>query len=158
MVPHEKMKDDPGLRAVYENEEEYSSYYQLPEESMYFLVTQLDEDESLNCLLLQPALRTSMDAIGKRSVEESRAAPTRLTENFPFNRKKLCELAATLLLWTICCREPLEHRVAKIEQLRLAMPAVRSYLITVKELQPRQKMPPLLEYFSPDVEDLLYET
>ncbi|KAF2629044.1 hypothetical protein BU25DRAFT_409514 [Macroventuria anomochaeta] len=52
-------------------------------------------------------METNRDAIGKWSVEGSRAELQKLTENFHPVVKKLCELAVTPLLWTICCREPL---------------------------------------------------
>ncbi|KAH6629579.1 hypothetical protein C7974DRAFT_189263 [Boeremia exigua] len=107
MVPREKIMADPDLRAVYENEEEGFSYYQIPEKRIYFLVAQSDEGESFYCLLLHPAVETNMDAIGKWSVAGSRAELELLTEGFHPVVKKLCELAATPLLWTICCREPL---------------------------------------------------
>lgn len=107
MVPRKKIMADPDLRAVYENEEEGFSYYQIPEKKIYFLVTQSDEGESFYCLLVHPALETSMDAIGNWSVEGSRAELKKLTEGFHPVVKKLCELAETPLLWTICCREPL---------------------------------------------------
>lgn len=107
MVPREKVMSDPDLRAVYDNEEEGFSYYQIPEKKIYFLVTQADEGESFYGLLIHPAIDTNMDAIGKWSVEGSRAELQELTENFHPVVKKLCQLADTPLLWTICCREPL---------------------------------------------------
>lgn len=98
-----------------------------------------------------------MDAIGNGALKSREPSSRGSPGIFHPVVKKLCEFAATLLLWTICGRESLEHRVAKVEQLRLEMPDVRIYLITVKELQLWQKMPPLLEYFSSGVEDLLHE-
>lgn len=107
MVPREKIMADPDLRAIYEDEDEGFTYYQIPEKRIYFLVTESDEGNSFYCLLLHPALGTNMDAIGKWSVEGSKAELRKLTELFHPVVKKLCELAATPLLWTICCREPL---------------------------------------------------
>ena len=107
MVSREKIMADPDLRAVYENEEAGFSCYQVPEKKIYFLVLESDEGESFYCLLLHPAVETTIDAIGKWSVEGSREELKKLTENCHPVVKKLCELADTPLLWTICCREPL---------------------------------------------------
>ncbi|KAF2996867.1 hypothetical protein E8E13_004575 [Curvularia kusanoi] len=45
MVPREKIMADPVLRAVYENDEEGFTYYQIPEKGIWFLVTQSDEGD-----------------------------------------------------------------------------------------------------------------
>lgn len=111
MVPRNAIMAEPELRAVYENEEQGLSYFQIPERNIYFLVTQCDEGESFYCLLLHPALKTDMDAIGKWTIEGSRTEMRKLTEGFHPVVRKLCELAVTPLLWTICCRDPLDSCV-----------------------------------------------
>lgn len=111
MVTRSAIMADPDLRAVYENEEEGFSYYQIPERNIFFLVTQSDEGDSFYCLLVHPSLKTDMDAIGRWSVEGSRAELRKLTEDFHPVVRKLCELAETPLLWTICCREPLKSYI-----------------------------------------------
>ena len=107
MVTREQIMADPALRAVYENEEEGLTYFQIPEKKIYFLVTQSDEGRSFYCLLVHPAVEANMDAIGKWSVEGSKEELRKLTETFHPVVRRLCELAATPLLWTICCRDPL---------------------------------------------------
>lgn len=107
MIPREKIMADPDLRALYENEEEGFSCYQIPEKKIFLLVIQSDEGESFYCLLMHPAVDTNVDAIAKWSVEGSKVELRKLTESFHPVVKRLCELAVTPLLWTICCREPL---------------------------------------------------
>ena len=107
MVPRDKIIADPGLRDLYENEEEGLSYFQIPERNIYFLVVQADDGESFYGLLLHPSIKTSIDAVGKWTIEGSKAELQKLATKFHPVVKKICELAEMPLLWTICCREPL---------------------------------------------------
>ncbi|KAJ4984602.1 FAD dependent oxidoreductase [Stagonosporopsis vannaccii] len=54
MVPRDIIMADPDLWAMYENEEVGFSYYQVPEKSISFLVTQSNKGELFYCLLLHP--------------------------------------------------------------------------------------------------------
>lgn len=107
MVPREKVMADPGLRAVYENEEEGMSCYLIPERKVFFIVMQADDGESFYGLLMHPAIETNMDAISRWTIRGSRAELQKLSEGFHPTVKKMCELAETPLLWTISCREPI---------------------------------------------------
>jgi salicylate hydroxylase len=106
-ITREQIMADPDLRALYEKEDEGLSYFQVPERSIYFLVTQADDGESWYGLLLHPSIGRNVDAIERYDVEGSKAELQKLAENLHPTVRKLCKLAATPMLWTICCREPL---------------------------------------------------
>ncbi|UPX10224.1 Salicylate 1-monooxygenase [Ascochyta rabiei] len=106
-ISREQIMADPDLRALYEKEDEGMSYFQIPEKRIYFLVIQADGGESWYGLLIHPAIATNIDAIQKYNVEGSKTELQKLAENLHPTVRKLCNLAATPLLWTICCREPL---------------------------------------------------
>ncbi|KAF9693425.1 hypothetical protein EKO04_008838 [Ascochyta lentis] len=106
-ISREQIMADPDLRSLYEKEDEGLSYFQVPEKRIYFLVTQADDGESWYGLLVHPAIATNIDAIEKYNVEGSKIELQKLAENLHPTVRKLCNLAATPLLWTICCREPL---------------------------------------------------